>query len=265
MNPWGNIFDEITHEIDPKTLKTQLVKSNLSFARKYCQTMPPRLMETCLRSVQQALSFGVIHPDQKTNVVLDILDALPFILHLAHQTVTTATAAEERSVQLCFLLTRALATEEDILNRVTAIRYENTAVEQAIRGGYAAYRADQRSQQTMPQRVVAAVNASVPNDQLTVAHSDRLEEWFTRFKLWDFEFVAIVWCVVMVCGNDPGLKREGYFLYMLHLLAYRERNQQSRKRYNVQAFLSFTPVSDRWMTLDDYETSFIKRYTYPGG
>ena len=117
----------------------------------------------------------------------------------------------------------------------------------------------------MPQRVVAAVNASVPNDQLTVAHSDRLEEWFTRFNLWDFEFVAIVWCVVMVCGNDPGLKREGYFLYMLHLLAYRERNQQSRKRYNVQAFLSFTPVSDRWMTLDDYETSFIKRYTYPGG
>ena len=265
MNPWGNIFDEITHEIDPKTLKTRAVKSNLSFARKYCRTMPELLIETCLESIQQALSFSAIHQDQNTRAVLGIMDTLPFVLYLAHQTVTTATATEERSAQLCFLLTRALATEEDILNRVTAIRYENTAVEQAIREGYAAYRADQRSQQTMPQRVVAAVNASIPNSPLTFDHSDRLEEWFTRFNLWDFEFVAIVWCVVMVFGNDPGLKREGYFLYMLHLLAYRERNQQSRKRYNVQAFLSFTPVSDRWVTLDDYETSFIKRYAYPGG
>ena len=256
MSTWENTFDELTHEIDPKTLKTQLVKSNLSFARKYCQTIPPRLMETCLQSIQQALSFSIIHPEQKTKVVLDILDALPFTLHLAHQTVTTATAAEERSAQLCFLLTRALATEEDIFNTgATIITHENTAVEQAIRSGYATYRADHRSQQAVPQRVVAAVNASVPNTQLTFAHSDRLEEWFTRFELWDAKVVAIVWCVVMVCSSDPAAQREGYFRYLLHLWARRRESQQKRKQYPPRKFLTFTPLSQRWPTLEDYETN----------
>ena len=189
MDTWENIFDEITHEIDTKTLKTRSVKSNLSFARKYCQTIAsPRLMATCLQSVQQALSFDVIHQDQKTRAVLSIIDALPFILHLSHQTVTTATAAEKRSAQLCFLLTRALATGEDIFNNgATSISHENTEVEQSIQDGYITYRADQRSRQTVPQRIVAAVNASVPNWEYlhTFARSDRLEEWFTRFNLWD--------------------------------------------------------------------------------
>lgn len=269
MSTWENTFDELTHEIDPKTLKTQLVKSNLSFARKYCRTMPELLMETCLESIQQALSFGAIHQEQKTRAILGIMDTLPFILHLANQTVTTATAAEKRSAQLCFLLTRALATEENIIfnTKAAVIGHENTEVEQAIRDGYTTYRADPRSQQTVPQRIVAAINASIPDWGYphTFAHSDRLEEWFTRFNLWNAEVVAIVWCVAMVCGTDPDLQREGYFPYVLHLWAYRERNQQSRKHYDVKAFLSFTPVSERWVTLDDYETSFIKRYAYPGG
>jgi hypothetical protein len=265
MDTWENIFDEITHEIDTKTLKTRSVKSNLSFARKYCQTIAsPRLMATCLQSVQQALSFDVIHQDQKTRAVLSIIDALPFILHLSHQTVTTATAAEKRSAQLCFLLTRALATGEDIFNNgATSISHENTEVEQSIQDGYITYRADQRSRQTVPQRIVAAVNASVPNWEYlhTFARSDRLEEWFTRFNLWDVEVIVIVWCVAMVCGNDPGLQREGYFLYLLYLWARRRENQQSRKQYPVKKFLAFTSVSERWPTLEDYETKYVKLYS----
>lgn len=172
MNTWEHIFDKLTHEINPQTLKTKSAKSNISFAKKYCKTMPPKLITTCLQSIQQALSFSVI-PEQKTKTILDILDALPFILHLAHHTVTTATAAEERSATLCFLLTRALATEENILdNGTTVIGQDHTPVEQAIRNGYITYRADQRSRQAAPQRVVAAVNSIIPTLPLTFAQSD---------------------------------------------------------------------------------------------
>ena len=263
MNMWESTFDELTNEIDPKTLKTRSAKSNISFARKYCKTMPPRLIDTCLQSIQQALSFGIIHPEQKTKTILGILDALPFILHLAHQTVTTATAAGERSAQLCFLLTRALATEENIFdNGTTVIGHNHTTVEQAIRDGYTTYRADPRSRQIVPQRVVAAVNAAIPNTPLTFAQSDRLEDCFTRFDLWDAKVTAIVWCVAMVCSTDPGIQREGYFLYLLHLWAQRRDNQQTRKQHPVERFLSFTPRSSRWLTLDDYEKSYVKLYTH---
>ena len=263
MNTWEHIFDEIIHEINPQTLKTRSAKSNISFAKKYCKTMPPKLIATCLQSVQQALSFSVIHPDQKTKTILDILDALPFIFHLAHHTVTTATAAEERSATLCFLLTRALATEENIFdNGTTVIGQDHTPVEQAIRNGYITYRADQRSRQAAPQRVVASVNSIIPTLPLTFAQSDRLEEWFTRFDLWDAKVVAIVWCVAMVCSSDPGAQREGYFLYLLHLWAQRRDNQQTRRQHPVERFLSFSPKSDRWITLDAYETRYIKLYTH---
>lgn len=70
MNTWEHIFDKLTHEINPQTLKTKSAKSNISFAKKYCKTMPPKLIATCLQSVQQALSFSVIHPDQKTKPYL---------------------------------------------------------------------------------------------------------------------------------------------------------------------------------------------------
>lgn len=32
MNMWESTFDELTNEIDPKTLKTRSAKSNISFA-----------------------------------------------------------------------------------------------------------------------------------------------------------------------------------------------------------------------------------------
>ena len=261
-NHWENTFEELVHEIDPKTLKTQAGKSVVGFARKYCKTMPPRLMETCLSSIRQALSLSTLRPDKKTKTILDILDTLPFILYLSHQTVTNATAAEKRSAQLCFLLTRALTVEENVFGNglVTGTGKDRTAVEQSIREGYIAYRADRRSQQTVSQRIAAAVQAVIPYSPLTFAHSDRLEDWFTRFNLWDDQAIAIVWGVAIVCSSDPEVDRGGYFLYLIHLWARRQENQQSRKRYDVKSFLSFEPLSERWATLDDYEAS-TSRFT----
>lgn len=263
MENWETRFNQVIESLDQRVLKTRRNKSVIGFTRKYLTSISNDIADTCIASISLASSHTLAPLEIRTNVILGVLDILPFIVYTVDE-VTVSSGGENRLARLCFLLTKALLTHENIFDNSLGLINEDFGFfsGENIRQTYLDYRRDPRSRQIEVQRIVAAVNSALGAEVVLHSEGDRLEGWCTRYELWGYphNMSAVMWCLALACNSTGTVRREGFFMYLNHLWAVRTENQKNRKKYTPDRLANFVPISgsNTYQALEDYEEDYVK-------
>lgn len=263
MENWETRFNQVIASLDQRVLKTRRAKSVIGFTQKYLTSISNDIADTCITSISLASSSTLAPLEIRTDVILGVLDILPFIVYTTDE-VTVGLGAENRLAQLCFLLTKSLLTHENIFDNSLGLINEDFGFfsGENIRQAYLDYRRDPRSRQIEVQRIVAAVNSALGTEAVLHSEGDRLESWCTRYELWGYphNMSAVMWCLALVCNSTGTVRREGFFMHLNHLWAVRSENQKNRKKYTPDRLANFVPISgsNTYRTLEDYEEDWGK-------
>lgn len=263
MENWDTHLSKVIESLDQKILKTRRAKSVIGFTKKYLASINKNLANTCVTSISLASSSALAPLEIRTDVILGVLDILPFIVYTVDE-VTVGLGAENRLARLCFLLTKALLTHENIFDNSLGLINEDFGFfsGDTIRQAYLDYRKDPRTRQIEVQRIVAAVNSALGAEAILHSEGDKLEGWCARYELWGYphNLSAVMWCLALACNSTGTVRREGFFMYLNHLWAVRTENQKNRKNYTPDRLANFVPISgsNTYQALEDYEEDYVK-------
>lgn len=249
---WEGCFESLLGTLDQGALRVKENKSAVGFARKYLASLNSRTAETCIRNINLADSTSTRGLEDRSEALIDILDSLPFIASTV-QKITGCSEREQTLAATCFLLTKAVLGHETILYNASYV--DPSSDDYATRQAYQRYRLDPRSQQTSPQRIAAALNSAFGIEMISTSDSNQLEEWYTRWSLWDVYGPAVLWCLTLATDSNSTPRRDGAFLRILYFWVTRSNTQQTRKRWAPHKMNEFFESSD-YRTLEDYEKNY---------
>lgn len=253
---WKECLESLLATLDQGALKVKENKSAVGFARKYLASLNPRTAEACVRSIHLADSASTQALEDRSESLIDILDSLPFIVSTVED-ITRGSRIEPTLAATCFLLTKAMLGHETMLHNASYLDPSSSDYE--TRHAYQRYRIDPRSQQTVPQRVAAAVNSAFGVEVVSLSDSTQLEEWYTRWNLWNIYGPAVLWCLTLATDSDNTPRRDGAFLRLLCFWARRHNTQATRKQcapHRMQEYFE----SSRYRTLEEYEKYYAPLY-----
>ena len=253
---WEECLESLLSALDQVTLRVKENKSAVGFTRKYLASLKPSTADACVRSIHLADSVSTRGLEDRSESLIDILDSLPFIVSTV-QKITSGSELEQTLAAACFLLTKATLGHETILQSAS---YADPSVgDYTTHQAYQRYRMDPRSQQTAPQRVAAAVNSAFGVEVVSLSDSTQLDEWYTRWNLWNIYGPAVLWCLTLATDSDNTPRRDGAFLRLLCFWARRHNTQATRKQcapHRMQEYFE----SSRYRTLEEYEKYYAPLY-----
>jgi hypothetical protein len=237
-------------------LRAKENKSAVGFTRKYLASLNPSIAEACLRSIHLADSVSTRGLEDRSESLIDTLDSLPFIVSTVEK-ITCDSRIEQTLVTTCFLLTKAMLGHETILSNLSYM--DPSSGDYATHQAYQRYRADPRSQQSAPQRIAAALNSAFGFEAVNPSDSTQLEEWCTRWNLWNTYGPAVLWCLTLATDSDNTPRRDGAFLRILCFWARRHNTQATRKQCAPHRIKDFFESSG-YRTLEEYEKYYAPLY-----
>lgn len=206
-------MESLLGTLDQVTLRVKENKSAVGFTRKYLASLNPSTAEACVRSIHLADSASTRGLKNRSESLISILDSLPFIVSTVEE-ITSGSRMEQTLEATCFLLTKAmLGHEETMLHNASYV--ELSSADYATHQAYMRYRMDPRSQQTAPQRIAAALNSAFGFEAVSLSDSNQLEEWYTRWNLWNIYGPAVLWCLTLATDSNNTPRRDGAFLRIL--------------------------------------------------
>lgn len=253
---WEECLEALLDTLDQGSLKVKENKSAVGFTRKYLASLNPNIADVCMRNIHLADSISTRGLDDRSESLIDILDSLPFIVSTV-QEITSGNGWEQTLAPTCFLLTKAALGHETILHNASYA--DPSAGDYATHQAYQRYRMDPRSQQTAPQRVAAALNSAFGVEAVSLSDSSQLEEWYTRWNLWNIYGSAVLWCLTLATDSNNTPRRDGAFLRILYFWARRCNTQQTRKQCAPQRMEWFFDMS-MYKTFEDYEQEYAPLY-----
>lgn len=216
-------MESLLSTLDQVVLRVKENKSAVGFTKKYLASLNPSVAEACVRSIHLADSVSTRGLEDRSESLIDILDSLPFIVSTV-QKITSGSELEQTLAAACFLLTKAVLGHETILQ--SASYTDPSSGDYATHQAYQRYRMDPRSQQTAPQRIAAALNSAFEVEAVPPSDSTQLEEWYTRWNLWNIYGPAILWCLTLATDSNNTPRRDGAFLKILCFWARRHNTKQ---------------------------------------
>lgn len=253
---WEDCLESLLSTLDQVTLRVKENKSAVGFTKKYLASLNPSITEACVRSIHLADSVSTRGLDDRSESLIDILDSLPFIVSTV-QKITGGSELEQTLAATCFLLTKATLGHETILQ--SASYADPSPSDYATHHAYQRYRTDPRSQQTAPQRIAAAMNSAFGVEAVSLSDSNQLDDWYTRWNLWNIYGPAVLWCLTLATDSDNTPRRDGAFLRILCFWARRHNTQATRKQcapHRMQEYFE----SSRYRTLEEYEKYYAPLY-----
>lgn len=231
-------------------------KSAVGFTKKYLASLNPSIAEACVRSIHLADSVSTRGLEDRSESLIDILDSLPFVVSTVED-ITRGSRIEPTLAATCFLLTKAMLGQETMLHNASYI--DTSSSDYETRHAYQRYRTDPRSQQTAPQRIAAALNSAFGFEAVPPSDSTQLEEWCTRWNLWNIYGPAVLWCLTLATDSDNTPRRDGAFLRILCFWARRHNTQATRKQCAPHRIKDFFESSG-YRTLEEYEKYYAPLY-----
>lgn len=253
---WEECLESLLSTLDQVALRVKENKSAVGFTRKYLAFLNPRTAEACVRSIHLADSVSARGLEDRSESLIDILDSLPFIVSTVED-ITRGSRIEPTLAATCFLLTKAMLGHETILQ--SASYADPSSGDYTTHQAYQRYRMDPRSQQTAPQRVAAALNSAFGIEVVSLSDSSQLEEWYTRWNLWNIYGSAVLWCLTLATDSNNTTRRDGAFLRILYFWVRRCNTQQTRKQCAPQRMEWFFDTS-MYRTFEDYEKEYAPLY-----
>ncbi len=244
---WEECLESLLGTLDQGALKVKENKSAVGFTRKYLASLNPSVADACMRNIHLADSISTRGLEDRSESLIDILDSLPFIVSTV-QKITGGSEREQALAAACFLLTKAVLGHETILQ--SASYADPSSGDYATHQAYQRYRLDPRSQQTAPQRIAAALNSAFGVEVVSLSDSNQLDEWYTRWNLWNIYGPAVLWCLTLVTDSDNTPRRDGAFLRILCFWGRRHNTQATRKEcapHRMQKFFE----SSKYRTLEE--------------
>lgn len=253
---WEECLEALLATLDQVVLRVKENKSAVGFARKYLASLNPNIADVCMRNIHLADSISTRGLEDRSESLIDILDALPFIVSTV-QKITGGSELEQTLAATCFLLTKAVLGHETALQ--SASHVDPSAGDYATHQAYQRYRLDPRSQQTAPQCIAAAVNSSFGVEVVSLIDSNQLEEWYMRWNLWNIYGPAVLWCLTLATDSENTPRRDGAFLRLLCFWARRHNTQATRKQCAPHRMEEFFKSSG-YRTLEEYEKYYAPLY-----
>lgn len=254
---WEECLESLPATLDQGALKVKENKSAVGFTRKYLASLKPNIANVCMRNIHLADSISTQGLEDRTESLIDILDSLPFIVSTV-QKITGGSELEQQTLAAtCFLLTKAVLGHETILH--SASYADPSSGDYATHQAYQRYRIDPRSQQTAPQRVAAALNSAFGVEAVNPSDSTQLEEWHTRWNLWNTYGPAVLWCLTLATDRDNTPRRDGAFLRIFYFWVRRHNTQATRKEFAPHRMKEYFESSQR-RTLEEYEKYYAPLY-----
>lgn len=253
---WEECLEALLATLDQVALRVKENKSAVRFARKYLASLKPNIADACMRNIHLADSISTRGLEDRSESLIDILDSLPFIVSTV-QKITGGSELEQTLTVTCFLLTKAVLGHETALQ--SASYADPSSGDYATHQAYQRYQFDPRSQQTAPQRVAVALNSAFGVEVVSLSDSNQLEEWYTRWNLWNVYGPAVLWCLTLATDSDNTPRRDGAFLRILYFWARRCNTQQNRKQCAPQRMEWFFDTS-MYKTFKDYEQEYAPLY-----
>lgn len=249
-------MESLLGTLDQVALRAKENKSAVGFTRKYLASLNPNIADACVRNIHLADSTSMRGLDDRSESLIDILDSLPFIVSTA-QEITGGSELGQTLAATCFLLTKAVLGHETALQ--SASYADPNSGDYATHQAYQRYRLDPRSQQTAPQRIAAAVNSAFGVEILSTGDSNQLEEWYTRWNLWNTYGPAVLWCLTLATDSDNTPKRDGAFLRIFYFWVRRHNTQATRKEFAPHRIQEYFE-SSQCRTLEEYEKYYTPLY-----